>query len=115
MKLLRAGLSQSRFWHLEAECVGFGLGFLSCGARWLLEPADIFIWTDRTAPERVGRACFKCGDCGIFTALTAEQTQEAIAAFENARGETVPTQNQWKKLHLERLQEAERHYFSGNL
>jgi hypothetical protein len=67
MKVLKKGRKQ-KGWAIEADCTGAGNKGGGCGAKLLIEQADVF----RTTSSHYDGSTdyyntFKCPDCGVLT------------------------------------------------
>jgi hypothetical protein len=71
VKVLEKGRGQ-RGWSTEATCTGKGNGGGGCGAKLLVEQADIFETTHTDMKMETDHfATFKCVECGVLTDLPA--------------------------------------------
>ena len=68
MKVLKPGRKQ-KGWSKEAVCTGTGNGDGGCGAKLLVEQADLFKTTSQARDETTTYVTFKCCECGVLTDL----------------------------------------------
>lgn len=68
MKILEPG-RQQKGWSTEAKCTGNGNGGGGCGAKLLVEQADVFSITRRHFDDSDYFHTFQCGACGVWTNL----------------------------------------------
>jgi hypothetical protein len=70
MKVLKKGRAQ-KGWATEASCTGSGNGGGGCGAKLLVEEADIYM-TSSSHYDGSNEAyvTFRCPDCGVETDLS---------------------------------------------
>jgi len=68
MKVLKKGRKQ-KGWSTEATCTGTGNGNGGCGARLLVEQADLFKTYRNCLHETDTFITFKCSACGVLTDL----------------------------------------------
>ena len=66
MKVLTPGRKQ-RGWAKEYDCTGAGNGGGGCGARLLVEHADLYHTYSHARNETDTYVTFKCGACGVET------------------------------------------------
>jgi hypothetical protein len=76
MKVLKAGRSQ-KGWAKEKECTGSGNGLGGCGAKLLVEEADIYETGFRGDEGELFRT-FKCPECGVETNFEAFELPAAL-------------------------------------
>lgn len=68
MKVLEKGRPQ-KGWATEARCTGQGNGNGGCGAKLLVEQADVFQTSSSARDETDYFATFECPECGVRTDL----------------------------------------------
>lgn len=73
MKVIRKGREQ-KGWSTEAECTGGGNGDGGCGAKLLVEAADIYRTEAQSRDETEAFATFQCPECGVLTDLVGVKT-----------------------------------------
>lgn len=92
MKVLRAGRSQ-KGWSAEKSCTGEGNGLGGCGAKLLVEEADLFTTTSSARDEVTYYVSFCCMACGVITDLhdreQAKLPSEVVLA--------LPTRRVWEQ------------------
>lgn len=68
MKVLRPGREQ-KGWSIETKCTGQGNGGGGCGAKLLVEQADVYLTHQHSMGETDTFATFTCAACGVETDL----------------------------------------------
>jgi len=72
MKVLKKGTGQ-KGWAKEFVCTGSGNGNGGCGAKLLVEIADIFKTESHARDETTIYLTFKCPECGTLTDIPTGQ------------------------------------------
>lgn len=86
MKVLKKGRKQ-KGWSKEYNCTGKGNGNGGCGAKLLVEQADLFITSSHCRDETDNFVTFKCMSCGVLT---------DIPANDYPRSQELPDQKAWE-------------------
>lgn len=68
MKILEPGRAQ-RGWSVETTCTGAGNGNGGCGAKLLVEEADLYRTQSQARDETTYYTTFKCAACGVESDL----------------------------------------------
>lgn len=66
MKVLKAGTPQ-KGWSMKATCTGAGNKGGGCGAKLLVEQADVFMTYSSALSENYSYHTFECPSCGVLT------------------------------------------------
>jgi hypothetical protein len=72
MKILEPGRPQ-KGWSTECVCTGNGNGHGGCGAKLLVEEADLFKTTSHCRDETDTYVTFRCAGCGVLTDLASDK------------------------------------------
>ena len=66
MKVLKTGDGRTG-WSTKADCTGAGNGIGGCGAKLLVEQADLFTTASCARDETTTYVTFMCCECGVET------------------------------------------------
>ena len=80
MKILKPGRPQTGY-SIKCTCTGAGNGNGGCGAKLLVEAADLYLTHSHCRDETDGYVTFKCSACGVLTDIA----KPTAAAWEAAR------------------------------
>jgi hypothetical protein len=106
MKVIKKGRPQ-KGWSKECHCSGSGNGGGGCGAKLLIEQADLFRTHSYVHTDHDIYTTFKCVVCGVLTDLSGDQVPPSSVVS------TLPDQSKWvdpngNKAKQLRIQEAKR-------
>jgi predicted RNA-binding Zn-ribbon protein involved in translation (DUF1610 family) len=84
MKVLKKGRKQQGY-SSERTCTGKGNDGGGCGAKLLVEEADLFQTSSSVKDETDYYVTFKCPECGVLTDLERPTSKEEEIAAKNGR------------------------------
>lgn len=87
MKILEPGRPQ-KGWSITETCSGHGNGGGGCGAKLLVEAADLYVTQSHCLHETESFVTFRCAACGVLTDLKNPPGPAWQAA--NANGYLAP-------------------------
>lgn len=85
MKVIAKGTGQ-KGWAKEYECTGKGNGLGGCGAKLLVEKADLFCTVSTALHETDYHVTFKCVECGVLTDISGYPGRATELPGGNSKG-----------------------------
>lgn len=85
MKVLEKGRPQ-KGWSIEAKCTGAGNEGGGCGAKLLVEQADVYRTESHARDETTAYCTFQCPECRVLTDLDDKKVPSHVRQSMSYRG-----------------------------